>query len=107
MAETDPSGFTEIPVVDVAPLAGDDQAAKRDAAEAIRRASIDVGFFYVSGHAVPRHLVRATHLAAKYFFLLPDATKRSIIVNRAHRGYVPFAQTTQPGLAHFARSAAN
>src|SRR5690242_1146607 len=100
MAESDPSAFSEIPVIDVAPLAGDDEAAKRRVAEAIRRASIDVGFFYASGHAVPRDLVRATYLAAKYFFLLPDATKREIVVNRAHRGYVPFAQTTQPGRRH-------
>jgi len=49
---------------------------------------------------VPRDLVRATLLAAKYFFALPDATKRDIVVNAAHRGYVPFAQTTQPGREH-------
>ena len=100
MAESNPSPFMDIPVIDVAPLAGEDEVAKRRVAEAIRGASVEVGFFYVSGHAVPRDLVRATHLAAKYFFLLPDATKREIVVNRAHRGYVPFAQTTQPGRRH-------
>ncbi|MEO8752393.1 MAG: 2-oxoglutarate and iron-dependent oxygenase domain-containing protein [Casimicrobiaceae bacterium] len=89
--------FRQIPVIDVSPLAGTDDAAIRRVAGAIRAAAIDVGFFYVAGHGVPRDLLRAVHLAAKYFFLLPVDTKRTIQVNRAHRGYVPFAQTTQPG----------
>ena len=46
------------------------------------------------GYKDTRDLMRATQMAAKYFFLLPAATKREIVVNRAHRGYVPFAQTT-------------
>jgi len=89
--------FRQIPVIDVSPLAGTDDAAIRRVAGAIRAAAIDVGFFYVTGHSVPRDLLRAVQLAAKYFFLLPEDTKRMIQVNRAHRGYVPFAQTTQPG----------
>jgi isopenicillin N synthase-like dioxygenase len=91
------SDFREIPVLDVCALGRGDDAAAARVADEIRRASVDVGFFYVTGHGVPRDLMRATLLAAKYFFLLPDAVKRSVLVNRAHRGYVPFAQTTQPG----------
>ena len=88
------SSFRRIPVIDVSPLAGRDDAAARRVAAEIRRASVEVGFFYVSGHNVSRDLMRAMFMAAKYFFALPEATKREIQVNAAHRGYVPFAQST-------------
>ncbi len=91
------SPFRRIPVIDVSALAGGDEVAASRVADDIRRASIEVGFFYVSHHGVPRDLVRATLMAAKYFFLLPQASRQAIEVNDAHRGYVPFAQTTQPG----------
>ena len=97
MPASAPTDFTRIPVIDVSALARDDASAARRVADDIRRASIDVGFFYVTGHGVPHDLVRATQMAAKYFFRLPDAAKQAIKVNAAHRGYVPFAQTTQPG----------
>jgi isopenicillin N synthase-like dioxygenase len=91
---TSATDFESIPVIDVAPLYRDDPAAARVVAADIRRASAEVGFFYVKGHAVPHDLMRATLMAAKYFFAQPDAAKRAIQVNRAHRGYVPFAQST-------------
>jgi len=91
------SSFTHIPVIDVSALSAADDRSPRAVADAIRRAAIEVGFFYVSNHGVARDLVRATFMAAKYFFQLPEATRRDILVNDAHRGYVPFAQTTQPG----------
>jgi isopenicillin N synthase-like dioxygenase len=97
MPSSSPTDFTRIPVIDVSALAGNDPAAAHEAADEIRRASVDAGFFYVTGHGVSRDLMRATHMAAKYFFRLPDAAKQAIKVNAAHRGYVPFAQTTQPG----------
>ncbi len=87
-----------IPVIDVSPLADPGSAAARRVADEIRRASVEIGFFYVCRHGVSADLVRATLMAAKYFFALPDERKRSIQVNRAHRGYVPFAQTLQPGV---------
>ena len=89
--------FRNIPLIDVAPLARASRADAEAVAGEIRRAAVEVGFFYVQGHGIGRDLVNATLLAAKYFFRLDEATKRSILVNNAHRGYVPFAQTTQPG----------
>lgn len=92
-----PANFDSIPVIDVSPLFGADAAAAHRVAAEIRQASTDVGFFYVKGHNVGPDLVSAMLMAAKYFFLLPEERKRAILVNSAHRGYVPFAQTTQPG----------
>jgi len=83
-----PGGFDSIPVIDVSPLFAGDDAAKRRVAEAVRAASVQVGFFYVRGHNVSEDLMRATYLAAKYFFALPESTKRAIVVHdkSAHRG---------------------
>jgi len=86
--------FKAIPVIDVGPLFAGTDAGAAAVAEQIRRASVEVGFFYVGGHNVPRDLMRAVLMAAKYFFALPDGQKRAIQVNKAHRGYVPFEQTT-------------
>ena len=94
MASTSLSEFQSVPIVDVAPLFGGSDAAARAVAAEIRRASIEVGFFYVRGHNVPLDLMRAMLMGAKYFFSLPGERKRAIKVNNAHRGYVPFAQTT-------------
>ena len=86
--------FTSIPVIDISPLYGDDLAGARAVAADIRRASVEAGFFYIRGHHMPPDLMRATLMASKFFFSRPDAEKRAIQVNGAHRGYVPFAQTT-------------
>ena len=86
--------FKAIPIIDVGPLFAGTDAGAAAVAEQIRRVSVEVGFFYVGGHNVPRDLMRAVLMAAKYFFALPDGQKRAIQVNKAHRGYVPFAQTT-------------
>ena len=89
-----------IPVIDVNPLWDDGSSGVHAVAKQIYRAATEVGFFYVSGHNISRDLMRAVYFAAKYFFNLPEQTKRAISVNSAHRGYVPFAQTTQPGRRH-------
>lgn len=87
----------QVPVIDVSPLFSSDTAQIATVAEQIRRASVDIGFFYVKAHNISTELLDSVQVASKYFFSLPELLKRSILVNEAHRGYVPFAQTTQPG----------
>lgn len=94
MASSTLGEFQSVPVIDVAPLFDGSAAAARAVAAEIRRASVKVGFFYVCGHNVPSGLTRDMLAAAKAFFARPDSEKRRIQVNAAHRGYVPFAQTT-------------
>lgn len=88
-----------VPLIDIAPLGRDDRDGQRQVARSIHRAATEIGFFYVKGHSIPQDLIDATHLAAKYFFALPEEIKRSIRVTErtAHRGYMPPAQTRQPG----------
>lgn len=88
------SEFKSVPMIDVGPLFGGSEEDARAVAAEIRRASIEIGFFYVRGHNVSPHLMHAMLMAGKYFFSLPEARRREIQVNKAHRGYVPFAQTT-------------
>jgi isopenicillin N synthase-like dioxygenase len=92
--------FESIPVIDVRPLFDGTEGARRKVAGEIRSASVQAGFFYVRGHNVGEDLMRATYMSAKHFFALPEETKRSIVVHEksAHRGYMPFAQTRQPGV---------
>ena len=94
MPNSKQSEFRAVPVIDVGPLFdGSAQAVHAVAAE-IRCAAVEVGFFYVRGHNVPRGLMGTMLANARQFFALPEARKREIQVNAAHRGYVPFAQTT-------------
>lgn len=83
------SGFTEIPVIDFAPMYGDDAAAQRTVAAALRDACVNVGFFYLVGHGVPQAVVDAVFAQAHRFFDLPDAEKMAIHVSRSknNRGY--------------------
>jgi isopenicillin N synthase-like dioxygenase len=94
MASSSLSEFQSVPVIDVAPLFGGPDATARAVAAEIRRASVEVGFFYVRGHNVPPRLMQDMLSAAKKYFARPETEKRRIQVNTAHRGYVPFAQTT-------------
>ena len=45
--------FSEIPLIDLAPIYGDDAKAKQRMAAALREACIRVGFFYVKNHGIP------------------------------------------------------
>ncbi|HEY4944301.1 MAG TPA: 2-oxoglutarate and iron-dependent oxygenase domain-containing protein [Rhizomicrobium sp.] len=78
-----------LPIIDVAPLFGRDESARRAVAEAIGRACRDNGFFYATGHGVD---ARALEAAAREFFALPEAEKLHIAMargGRAWRGYFP------------------
>src|SRR5471030_99847 len=49
--------FSEIPVIDVAPLIEGDAARAGRAVAALGKACSDIGFIYVRNHGVPRDLV--------------------------------------------------
>ena len=82
-----------LPVIDVAPLAGNGTAGERGAvAEQIQAACRQYGFFYVTGHGVPSELLAALAAASAEFFALPQAEKLQIGMargGRAWRGYFP------------------
>src|SRR5882724_5066928 len=97
--------FSEIPVIDVAPLidgAGD--AAERTVA-ALGKACADIGFVYVRNHGVPRDLVARMAAQAKLFFARPMDAKMRIVLDQRMRGYLPlnyrsYEGETRAGTSH-------
>jgi len=81
------TAFTEIPVVDLGPLASGAEGVGQ-VAEAVGRHSTEVGFFYVRNHGVAQSSIDKLLAVARRFFALSDPQKMQIRVNALHRGYV-------------------
>jgi len=83
--------FDDIPVIDIAPIFGDDESAKRRVAAEIRIAAINVGFFYVRNHGIPHDSIEASRQSAEEFYAQPTNIKAQYDVNntKRHKGYVP------------------
>ncbi|MFO1078998.1 MAG: 2-oxoglutarate and iron-dependent oxygenase domain-containing protein, partial [Reyranellaceae bacterium] len=81
--------FTEIPVIDFAPMATGDALARQAVGDAVRDACTRVGFFYVKNHTVPQPVIDRTFAAAHRFFDLPLESKLAVDVARSPnlRGY--------------------
>ncbi len=81
----------EIPVVDVAGLAGGDLSARRRVARRIGAACRDVGFFYVTGHGFSDRYMAETFDRVRRFFALPVEVKNRVSISASphNRGYVP------------------
>ncbi|WP_353988662.1 isopenicillin N synthase family dioxygenase [Ruicaihuangia caeni] len=85
---TSTSSSLSLPVLDLSRLAcGDEEAAAfRDD---LRRATHEVGFFYLTGHGVPQELIDRMISVGRKFFELPEADKLALnMVDSPHfRGY--------------------
>lgn len=75
-----------IPVIDIGPLR--DGSNPKAVADALHRASREVGFIYVTNHGIAEPLIGATRAAALDFFRLPEDQKREVAVSDKHRGYL-------------------
>ena len=65
-----------IPTIDLSPFLTDgNEIAREKTAEALRKACIDVGFFYLTGHDLPERELDEAIVEAHRFFALPLATK--------------------------------
>jgi isopenicillin N synthase-like dioxygenase len=80
----------QIPLIDIAPLAGADRAARQRVARAIGAACREVGFFAITGHGVPPGLLADAFAASRELFALPAPAKRemAIGIHGHNRGYV-------------------
>ncbi len=88
------TSFQEIPLIDFAPMLGGDAAAKRQTAAQLRRAAIEVGFFYIKNHGVPEPVVRALFEAGPKFFGKPLSEKMQAHVKRSsnNSGFTPMLE---------------
>ncbi len=78
--------MSELPVIDIAPLLGEDEDGKAAVAAAIGAACRDNGFFYVTGHGVPAELIAGLDAASRRFFALPEPVKNEIAMDRGGVG---------------------
>jgi len=82
-----------LPVIDVAPaFAGEPGAAVR-AAEAIRRACEDVGFYVLVGHGLDPAVVERAFAANAAFFEAPLERRLEIRIDRNQSGFQPLKQS--------------
>lgn len=93
-----------IPVIDVSAAvdAAAGEPALREVAEAVRRASVSVGFFYITGHGVAPSLVADVFEANRRFHALPLAEKEKLRQNRWHRGWMGFGDSKLDSSERFA-----
>jgi len=84
--------LAKLPVIDVAPLFGNDTKSRENTAESIGRACRDLGFFYATQHGISADALGALNEHSREFFSLPEARKMEIAMargGRAWRGYFP------------------
>jgi isopenicillin N synthase-like dioxygenase len=88
------ANFTQLPIVDVSGLHRTDSAAHQAVAASLADAARNCGFFYVTGHGIPRALVDGLTVQAQTFFALPLEEKMRCYIgnssshNVSHKGYV-------------------
>src|SRR5882762_4773737 len=81
--------FSEIPVIDIAPLIDGSEATAERTITALGKACADIGFIYVKNHGVPRDLVARIAGQSKQFFARPMDEKMQIALDERLRGYLP------------------
>ena len=85
----------QVPVIDLSKHLSGDARALDDTVEAVRRASSDVGFFFLRGHGVPASLTEAMFEASRRFHTLPLDRRMECRARETPIGYLPLGGQTQ------------
>jgi isopenicillin N synthase-like dioxygenase len=93
----------QIPLLDLGSCLAGAPGALGDAAQQLRHACQEVGFFYVRGHGVEQGLIDRVFEQAARFHALPLERKLKIRINDNVVGYLPF----QGGISRNARVTGN
>jgi isopenicillin N synthase-like dioxygenase len=83
-------GDGSIPVIDIGPLR--DGSDPLRVAQALHRASHDVGFVYVANHGIAPALLEDARTQALAFFRQPLASKQAVAISPKHRGFLAQGQ---------------
>ncbi|MEM7133334.1 MAG: 2-oxoglutarate and iron-dependent oxygenase domain-containing protein [Chloroflexota bacterium] len=86
--------FSEIPIIDLAPLHLGTKAGVEQVAQAVDYAYSQVGFAYLINHGVDQTLVDRLFASSAEFHGLPREAKMAIEVNEHHRGFIPINTST-------------
>jgi len=77
-----------IPVIDFGPAFRGERGGLESVAAEVRRASEQVGFFYLAGHGVPQTIVEDAFAASREFHAMPMAEKTRLALNQNNIGYL-------------------
>ncbi|KAH9480673.1 2-oxoglutarate-Fe(II) type oxidoreductase hxnY [Psilocybe cubensis] len=90
-ADTLDPHFQTVPIIDLTDIRSNDIVKRRNLANEIRDACIQVGFFYVKNHGIPDVVIHDALEMAKKFFDLPIDTKMEIENRKTpnFKGYSP------------------
>jgi isopenicillin N synthase-like dioxygenase len=83
---------SEIPVINIAALRGQDDTAIARVAARMREAAERIGFFYVSNHGIEQALIDDLFAVSRRFFLSPTELKQSVTIDALHRGWLAVGQ---------------
>ena len=91
--------FTAIPVIDLAPLFGNDRAALEATAREIGTACETVGFFYIRHHGIPDSLIERTYEHSRRFHGSATELKQRVHVchSPGSRGWIPVSWEDEDG----------
>ncbi len=79
----------DVPIIDVGSLLAGKAGAVEGVGRQIHKACTEIGFFYIVGHGVDDDLLARSFDAARELFTLPDAVKRSVLMNEHQNGFQP------------------
>jgi isopenicillin N synthase-like dioxygenase len=83
----------EIPLIDLGPYLRGEEGSLEAAAENLRHAQEEIGFYYLTNHGIAAELVAAAMDQVKQFHALPVDDKLALKVDERGPGYVPFKST--------------
>lgn len=86
--------FSEIPMLDIAAIHGQDPVAKHDLAKQFLQAYGTTGFGYISNHGISTALIDRVFDASARFHACPTEEKMAVELNRLHRGFIPINTST-------------
>ena len=84
-----------IPIIDVGPAFRGEPGGLDAVAQEVRRASEEVGFFYLAGHGVPKATIDAAFAASREFHAMPAEDKQRLAINENNIGYLGVNQSIQ------------
>jgi isopenicillin N synthase-like dioxygenase len=89
------SGSTEIiPIVDLGPYLADEPGALDRAAERLRFALTEIGFYFIVNHGVPAAQIREAYRQAARFHAQPLDGKLAVKLDKHNVGYLPMRGDT-------------
>lgn len=87
-----PTSFRSLPVIDLTPSFSSSLFSRQEVARQINEACTTVGFFYITGHGIPKNVCdEVFKLCERFFSDLPQSSKDAIHMKNSDqfRGYEP------------------